>query len=883
MLTRFITHTVRFSMRHAYAVIIATLLLGVLGFVYTLQHFAINTDISGLVDTHAPWAERSKAFDQAFPQRGDSTLIVVEAPSPEFATHAAARLAARLRQDSTLFKSVDTPGAGPFFERNGLLFLPTADVLSLTGRLVDSRALLNRLARDPSLTGLAGLLSLTLGAPLVTGEVKLADMSKLFSRSADTIDAVLAGRPAGLSWRALVAPDTRARAFVEVQPVVNYDALEAGFAAAARIRQLANELGLQREEGASIHLTGARPLADEEFASVGEGAVGNAVLSFLLVLVIVWFAVRSLKMLLAVLITLVVGLALTAALGLLMVGALNLISVAFAVLFVGIGIDFGIQFAVRYREARVDADGIEAALAGAARSIAMPLSLAAAATGASFFSFLPTAYQGIAELGQIAGVGILFVAFPLSVTLLPALITVLRPAGSGRAPGFRWLAPMDVFTERHRKVLLYGTLALIIAGLPLLARLHFDFNPLHLKDPHTESMETLARLADSPEGGVNNVHLLAPTLAEADRVAARLRTVPQVGQVLTLSDFVPQDQPTKLAAIQRAADALLPVLAQAPAATRDDAARVSALRYAAGMLENAAADNPGAGAPEAERLAASLRRLAEASPALRDGAEHAISLPLSLSLASLRLLLQPQAISASTVPEMLRAQWLSADGRAAVDIAPRVPPHVDPSDDAMLRAFTNAVEKAAPDAVGGPISILHSADTIVHAFYQAAGWALLSITVLLWLALRHFGDVLRTLVPLLVSALATLELSVLLGLSLNFANIIALPLLLGIGVAFKIYYVIAWREGHTHFLQSGLTQAVILSAATTATAFGSLWLSHHPGTASMGELLSLSLLCTLIGAVFFQPILMGEPPAGVAKASGNDGRRKSANKTGFSQ
>jgi predicted RND superfamily exporter protein len=177
----------------------------------------------------------------------------------------------------------------------------------------------------------------------------------------------------------------------------------------------------------------------------------------------------------------------------------------------------------------------------------------------------------------------------------------------------------------------------------------------------------------------------------------------------------------------------------------------------------------------------------------------------------------------------------------------------------MLRNFSNAVLKAEPNAIGGPISILHSADIIVRAFIEAGALALLSITVLLWLALRSFGDVLRTLVPLLVSATVTLELSVLFGMPLNFANIIALPLLLGVGVAFKVYYVVAWRNGQTKLLQSSLTQAVILSAATTGTAFGSLWLSHHPGTSSMGKLLALSLVCTLIGAVFFQPVLMGKP------------------------
>jgi hypothetical protein len=148
---------------------------------------------------------------------------------------------------------------------------------------------------------------------------------------------------------------------------------------------------------------------------------------------------------------------------------------------------------------------------------------------------------------------------------------------------------------------------------------------------------------------------------------------------------------------------------------------------------------------------------------------------------------------------------------------------------------------------------------IILSFVQAACWALVAITTLLWIALRRFSDVLRTLIPLLVSAVVTLELCVVFRMSLNFANIIALPLMLGVGVAFKIYFVMAWRRGETGLLQSSLTHAVIFSAATTATAFGSLWLSHHPGTSSMGKLLALSLFCTLIGAVVFQPVLMGKP------------------------
>jgi hypothetical protein len=165
----------------------------------------------------------------------------------------------------------------------------------------------------------------------------------------------------------------------------------------------------------------------------------------------------------------------------------------------------------------------------------------------------------------------------------------------------------------------------------------------------------------------------------------------------------------------------------------------------------------------------------------------------------------------------------------------------------------------APEATGGPVAILESAHTIINAFLQAGGWALLSIAILLWISLGRISDVLLTLGPLALAGVVTLELCALFDMPLNFANIIALPLLLGVGVAFKIYYIMAWRAGQTNLLQSPLTRAVTFSALATATAFGSLWFSSHPGTASMGRLLAVSLLCTLGAAVLFQPVLMGKP------------------------
>ena len=210
----------------------------------------------------------------------------------------------------------------------------------------------------------------------------------------------------------------------------------------------------------------------------------------------------------------------------------------------------------------------------------------------------------------------------------------------------------------------------------------------------------------------------------------------------------------------------------------------------------------------------------------------------------LRRRCRPEPVTLESLPPELVRDWVAPDGRARVAVAPEGRPQRQRADAPVSRAPCSRSSRAA---IEGPISVLEAGDTVVRAFIEAGFWALLSIGLLLWIVLRRIGDVLLTLIPLLLAGVVTLQICVLIGMPLNFANIIALPLLLGVGVAFKIYYIMAWRDGQTNLLQTSLTRAVFYSALTTATAFGSLWFSSHPGTSSMGKLLALSLVCTLCG------------------------------------
>jgi hopanoid biosynthesis associated RND transporter like protein HpnN len=857
VLTSIVVSIVRTCTRFAIPVVIFSLILAVGAGFYTARNFSINTDINTLISPDLDWRKRDNQFEQAF-DRDRLILAVVDAPTPELTSAAAKALAEKLSGDKKNFESVTPLGSGEFFEKNGLLFLPVEEVGQVTGQLESAAPLLEIMAGDPSIRGLTGALETGL-AGIKRGQAKLDNADRPFNMIAQTVEDVLNKGNGTFSWRGLTSDkpltDADRRGFIEFKPILDYQALEPGKTATDGIRQAAKDLNFEATYGARVRLTGPVPMANEEYATVQDGAITNGIGTVVIVLVILWLALHSAKIIFAVFANLFVGLTVTTAVGLMMVGSLNLLSIAFAVLFVGLGVDFGIQYSVRYRSERFKNDDLPLALANAARRAAVPLSLAAMATAAGFLCFLPTDYKGISELGKIAGAGML-VAFVTSITTLPALLDLLNPPGEKEAVGYAFLAPVDTFLEKHRVIIIVGTLLVAVAGLPLLYFMKFDFNPINLRNKNAESIATFLDLRKDPNTGANAINVMTNSEADAKTIEAKLEKVPEVLRVMSLDSFVPEDQPAKLKLIAQAAKVVGPALnPDSVDAAPSDQENVDSLKSSVENLRRTAGDDKSAGANAARRLADALGKLAASNQATRDKAQNIFVAPLKVVLDQLKNTLQAQPVSLKTLPADLVAGWKTKDGLMRIEALPKG----DPNDNDNLRRFADAVLTAEPAAIGGPVSILKSGDVVVNAFVHAGIYALLVIGLLLWLTLQRITDVLMTLIPLLVAGIVTLEICVLIGLPLNFANIVALPLLLGVGVAFKIYYVTAWRSGRTNLLQTSLTRAIFFSAMTTATAFGSLWLSSHPGTASMGKLLALSLVTTLAAVLLFQPALMGKP------------------------
>src|SRR5579859_90567 len=849
---------------HPWLTLSAAVALSALALWFVVGHFSMTSDTAELISSKVTWRRHEIAMDKAFPQNTDSTVVVIDGATPELAEAAAAALAQKLATENKLFRSVHRPDGGPFFSREGLLFLPTQQVRATTDQLISAQPFLGPMAADPSLRGVMTAVS-TLADGVAHGQTTFAAVDKPIAALADALQAVASGKPTFFSWQAMIAGggglQAPMRRFIIARPRLDYGALMPGLDSSAAVRAAAKHLALDAAHGVRVRLTGVVPLSDEEFGSLAERAwlVSGAMLMALLVML--WLAVKSVRLMTAILATTLVGLLLTTAMGLATVGRFNLISVAFIPLFVGLGVDFGIQYCVRFRAERLVTNDPGAALSSAATGIGGSLTLAAVAITLGFMGFLPTSYVGVSELGVIAGVGMV-IGLVLNLTLLPALIRLLRPPLQTEAVGSRRMAPVDRFLIERRKFVLWAFAASTLVSIALLPFVRFDFNPMHLRNVHGEAMSTLNDIIKDPTQTPNTIDVLTPSLAVANQLSDRLSQLPQVAQAITLSSFVPEDQPPKLAAISDAQlllDPTLNPLETQPAPS--DAETAAALGATASKLRAAVGTATGGGAADALRLAAALDKIAAGSPALSAKAADVLIPPLRILLDELRQLLTAEPVTLQSLPSDMVGDWVTGDGRARIQVSPKG----DSNDNGVLTRFSSAVRTIAPDASGAPISIQEAGKTVSWAFIEAGLLSLVAITGLLLFVLRSLREVAFTLAPIVLAGFLTLGTCVLIGQPINFANVIAFPLLFGVGVAFHIYFVMAWRAGATNLLQSSLARGVFFSALTTGTAFGSLMLSSHPGTASMGKILMISLIWTLVAALIFEPALLG-PPQPAAKS-----------------
>ena len=818
---------------------------------YAATHLKVNTDTTSMLDSEFEFQQRAQALRRAFPSIKNDVAIIVRAPTDDEADAFTNQLVAELDKSNGLLQESFAAEVDPFFVQNGLLYLEMDELESRLSQMSKAAGLIETLIKAP-----------TLGTFLSTlaENDSLADRSDLGREALDDIYAELTqvinasatAAPRPFSWLGALdpegVPEEGVQRYIYATPELDYSRLQPAKPAIDAIDAAIDATAPAYNGRIETFITGDPALRADELRSVSTGIGLSFALSFVLVALLLFIAYRSFALSLMTLVGLIITITFTSAFAAVAFGELNLISVAFTVLLVGLGLDFAIHLLLHVQERRRHGENRADALRGSIDEVGAALALAAPTTAIGFFAFAPTRFDGIAQLGIVAGVGV-FIAFFVSITFLPAALGAMG-AGERGEPTVR-KSNGGIF-KMLRAPLAAVAIALGIGALFLLPQARFDADPMSLRDPESRSVVGFNALFRSKDTIPYRMTRLVSSADEAGITADRAKALPSVASTRSLLDFIPGDQDDKLDLIDIAAGSLVFALGTEEDTTGAPSAVEGAEKLIAQLKKSS---QNGA----REELAAALANaLDRGAPAL-DAIEKQVFAYWPGLVQRLGAQLTPDYVDRENLPPQLSSRYVSQDPDSDKEIwRVDILPEEDPREISSLKKFVAEVSEAFPDIGGGAQQMLKAGEVIAEAMLQATATAFVVIAIFLWILLRRAVDVFLILLPLALAASLTIAAGVLLELPFNYANVIVLPLLLGIGVDSGIHLVMRHRQvtAGDDIYGTSTPRAVFFSAVTTVASFGSLMLSPHRGTASMGELLSIAIAFTLICTLIVLPTML---------------------------
>ena len=849
-------------LRFPWSLIVIVLLLTVASVNYTIENLGVNTNTAEMLSPDLPFQKNRTRIESEFPQDAGIIILVVDAPTPEETSQAANLLAKKLSTQIDNFSYVYIPTENDFFKQQSLLFLDTEELDDLSRRLTDAQPFIGYLGQHYHLQGLLDIIGKALASP--TKELPM-DLTPLLLAVNTSISHQIKQQPYKVSWQNLLAANKlnskTNRTLVIAKPKLDFSEIMAAEHSLTAARATINQIQ-QAHPTVRIRMTGETALEHEELESVGEGAIISGIVSLFLVCTSLWFGLRSFKLLFATFIVLILGLLLTAGFAAISIGHLNLISVAFAVLYIGLGVDYAIHICLHYRECR--ANGLEnhQAISDSIHTVGFSILLCAITTSMGFLAFIPTDYSGVSELGIISAGG-MFIGLIISLTMLPALLTVfsidnVKPLPSGFK--FKQLAHLSTLPFRQAKRIKIYSVIFALISVALLTQLVFDSNPINLRDPNSESVSTIKELLASQTDSPFSLSALAPNLDSASQLAKKLDQLASVHNTIMITDLVANNQPEKLDIIEDL-DLIL-----GDQLSTFDSRLINTHPYQALLAFNTTINqllkkdpnntHKALLQPLQQNIATLLSSDEQSNIAASQSLEQNILTLLPYTMQRLQTSLTASPYQLADLPDYISQHWLSKNGLYKILIMPE---H-DQNEIANLKQFVTEVQIAAPESSGLPVADQASGTAVVNAFIQAFSGAIIAIFILLLIILRNLRNSLLVIGPLLLAGLLTGATNVLLNNSFNFANIIALPLLMGMGVDSGIHIMHRLQSGlscNKEILQSSTARGVFFSSLTTLCSFSSLAFTPHVGTASMGLLLAVGIFFTLVCTLIVLPAFYG--------------------------
>ncbi|MEM7505176.1 MAG: MMPL family transporter [Pseudomonadota bacterium] len=823
------------AVSEAPGIVLGAYALAIAASIWAATGLGVDTDSSKMLSPDLPFQSRALELREAFPDQKTAMLVVVRAPDADRADLATAEIVEKL-QDAPGIESVFAPAIDPFFQQNGMLYLSVEEFGDQMTRISESANLIAGLRADQTLGGF--LSAIDQARRLAEGGDRSEDLDTIYAEAARVLDAAAAGRTEPFGWSAAFSGEQGegpVLRVINISPSLDYTLLNPAKPALRAIEAVI--AGIAPQTGVEIGITGDPALRAEELRSVTAKIFWSLGLSLVFVALVLWLALGTVARALLGLGALLATLILTTGFAAAAVGSLNLISIAFIVLMVGLGIDFAIHFLAHLDEKAARGQG--PALAETGRSIGPALLLAAGSTALAFLAFTTTDFVGMAQLGLIGGIGVL-IAFAVSITLIPAVVA-LRPGlargqargprrlRAGGVPGKRVIAPM---------LALAGVMACWWA-----VDARFDADPMNLRDPDAGSVQSFGWLIAQPGLSPLRVAVLAQSPQEAAQVASTLQGLETVDTAIWLGDLVPQDQLQKLDLL----DLAWPSLQHAAEGSPEDL--TESRQITPERLAEALTGGPKSAGAQA--LAEALTAYASAAdPLPKAGLEQALFASFPLLQARLSAMLQMDEVTEQSLPTPLASRYSSADGRYLVEILPKA----DIRDAVARSAFVLDVQAQMAEATGAPAQIEGATTTVSRAMIQAVLIAGLGASLLALITLRSLLGTAAIVLPVALAGAVCMAASVLLDIPFNYANVIVLPLIIGIGVDTGIHLALRVREEGSVF-DTATPMAAFYSALTTIAAFGTLGLSDHRGTASMGILLAIGLCATVIMCFALTPPL----------------------------
>lgn len=866
--------------RRPWLVLGAALVLSLISLVYTIQNLSFLTGRDDLMPSHAPFQVEYREFSKNFGDQ-DEIIVVVEANDPLLASRFSSALHDRLSKETGLFRELFYPSGLPYFQQNGMLFMPLEELHSM-GRTLDMAApVLKELAASPSIKTLFSTLTSQIDDYLINPSPEklerltfmLSALDKEFSgfdgkNSPLSMDLFLKG---GGNDSPSMLESAGKQQIIAVRPVKEQGSFVPSEKAILKVRAELGELLRKPEfKGVTAGLTGVPVLEFEEMRSSMKDMEIAALLSLVLTIILLLLAFRGVRNTVAAMVTLLIGISLAFGFATVAVGHLNILSMAFAIMLIGLGVEYGIQVVLRYQEELYGAEDLQTAIIHAMSANIRPILLAAITTAMAFLTFVLTDFKGIAELGIIAAGGI-WACVLATFTVLPAMLVLVnkgqeRQGQGSRGKGQERQGQRLEWLFRRPGLIVGCTALLALLGAAAVFRVPFDFNMMNLQAKGLEPVRYAYKLMRSKENAGYFGVAVAKDRAEVASLTEQLGALPAVSHVVSLLSLVPDRQQEKLAELGRMKkimaaihpaefeDSLSPM--ELPAVFEAFHERVNRLKTRLETEKAAQTQTVGHFAETIDRFFKGLEKEKDGNALvmLRE-MQQTMFAPLPEKLALLKESLEAGQLDEKDLPESLKKRFIGKDGRLLLQIVPKE----EIFDKKPLAEFVGQIKSVVPNATGEPVSVYESMLILQNSYLTAFLYAFCGVAVILLLAFRSIKATLLGIAPLAAGLLLMVGGMWLFGLKFNVANIIVMPLLLGVGIDSAIYIIARYRnegESPVKVISSSAGVGVFLNALTILFSFGALMVASHQGVFSIGAVMSLGMTAIVLAFLLFLPALL---------------------------